>query len=202
MAEQYFRPVSTGAGLYKEKGSKFISRAHPANSLESIHPVLNELKKEYYDARHHCYAYSLGANAETTFANDDREPAHSAGDPILAAIRAHYLTDIIIVVIRYFGGTKLGIRGLIEAYRTAAELSIQSLNIEPIIAKVQFSLAYEYHQTSEINKILHKFNPTIISQEYTETCHQTFWIKEDLFSPLKAQLLDSGYLVDQVKSFD
>ena len=105
-------------GFYKEKGSKFIAKAYPAESIDQVNEILGELRKEFYDARHHCYAYILEPDASQYRANDDGEPNHSAGDPILGQIRSHELTNTLVVVIRYFGGTKLGVSGLINAYKT------------------------------------------------------------------------------------
>lgn len=198
----FYRPTRSGEGLLKEKGSKFLSFSYPIRTVEEIEPLLQSLKKKFFDARHHCYAYRLGLEGEIQFATDDREPAHTAGDPILAAIRARSLTDIVIFVIRYFGGTKLGVRGLIEAYRQAAEDSISTIETTLVIAKVRFTISYTYDQTSAINRILHPFETNLISQEYTDRCKQTFWIEEKVFPFIQQKLLEAGFLVDQVKSFN
>ena len=115
------------------------------------------LKKKYHDARHHCYAYRLGKKGETTFATDDGEPSHSAGDPILNAIRAEQLTNVLVCVVRYFGGTKLGVRGLIEAYGEAAALALEKMDRVELIDKVIFTLKFPYDKTSEVNRILHPY---------------------------------------------
>ncbi|MEQ9007162.1 MAG: YigZ family protein, partial [Ekhidna sp.] len=108
-------------GLYKEKGSKYLAFAYPVKSEVEIKEIQESLRKEYYDARHHCFAWVLGMDDQSYRANDDGEPAHSAGDPILGQIRSFELTNVLVVVIRYFGGTKLGVGGLINAYKTATE---------------------------------------------------------------------------------
>src|SRR5690606_7725476 len=119
MDDGYRTIAQPAEGLYKEKGSKFIALAYPVYTEEEIKDRLAELRKKYYDARHHCYAYMLGADKSRYRANDDGEPNHSAGDPILGQIRSADLSNVLVVVVRYFGGTKLGVSGLITAYKTA-----------------------------------------------------------------------------------
>ena len=121
MEEDKYRTVNAIAeGLYKEKGSRFISFIYPVKSEEEIKDIVTGLKMKYYDARHHCYAYCLGANRERFRANDDGEPSSTAGKPILGQIISNDLSNVLIVVIRYFGGIKLGVSGLIQAYKEAA----------------------------------------------------------------------------------
>ena len=128
-ADTYFTLKGNSEGFYKEKGSKFLAFAFVISSEEDVKKIIAELKKKYYDARHHCYAYVLGNQSEKYRANDDGEPGHSAGDPILGQIRSNSLTNTLIVVVRYFVGTKLGIIGLINAYKTATADSIASNSI-------------------------------------------------------------------------
>lgn len=120
MEDLYKTIAAPAEGLYKEKGSKFISLAYPVQSEGQIKEIVAELKDKFYDARHHCYAWMLGADKKNFRANDDGEPSSTAGRPILGQIQSNDLTNILIVVIRYFGGTKLGVSGLINAYREAA----------------------------------------------------------------------------------
>ena len=108
VVDTYFTPARASEGGYKEKGSKFLSFAYPVNAIEDVEKRLNDLRKTYHDARHHCYAYILGPDGKQYRANDDGEPKHSAGDPILGQLKSKQLTDVLIVVVRYFGGTKLG----------------------------------------------------------------------------------------------
>ena len=119
-------------GIYKEKGSKFIAYAYPIKTEEEVRPLLKSLKKEYYDARHHCYAFVLGKDKKRFRAADDGEPSNSAGAPILGQIRSLDLTNVLVVVVRYFGGTKLGVPGLITAYREAAK---DALNQSTIVGR-------------------------------------------------------------------
>jgi uncharacterized YigZ family protein len=119
-------------GIYKEKGSKFLAFAYPVETEADVKGHLERIKKEYFDARHHCFAYMLGADRKKFRAFDDGEPNHSAGDPILGQIRSKNITNVLVIVVRYFGGTKLGVGGLISAYKTAAE---DALNRAAVIEK-------------------------------------------------------------------
>ncbi len=169
-SDTYRTILRSSEGLYKEKGSKFIARAYPVDSEDTIRGILEELKKEFYDARHHCYAWILGPKADRYRANDAGEPNHSAGDPILGQIRSLDLTDTLVVVVRYFGGTKLGVSGLIQAYRTAAaEALAASEPIEKVIRK-SLQLQYGYEQTNEVMRLLSDYEMEIEDQQFTETC--------------------------------
>jgi uncharacterized YigZ family protein len=157
-------------GSYKEKGSKFLAFAYPVESEEEIREKLESLKKQYYDARHHCYAWVIGPDKKRYRAFDDGEPNHSAGDPILGQIRSKDLTNLLIVVVRYFGGTKLGVGGLISAYKTAAEDALK--NAVPIEKEVfkEFRLHYPYSSTPEVMRMVKEFEITILHQDFLETC--------------------------------
>ena len=145
-------------GFYKEKGSKFLAFAFPVSSEEEIKEQILVLKKEYYDARHHCYAYILGKDAAHYRANDDGEPGHSAGDPILGQIRSHNLTDVLIVVVRYFGGTKLGVGGLIHAYKTAATDAIANNTIVKKIVTASIKIHFEYLSMNSVMKLIKDYD--------------------------------------------
>lgn len=176
-------------GYLKEKGSRFFAYAYPLREIEEVAAKIQELKKKYHDARHHCYAYRMGKEGEEVYANDDGEPSHSAGDPILAAIRSAELTGVLIVVVRYFGGTKLGIRGLIEAYKGAANAAIAQNELVPVIPKIIFQIQYPYERTSDINRILHRFTVEIVEAQYTDECIQTLSIQAEAFEDLHSQLV-------------
>lgn len=195
MAEEMNVLSRESEGFFKDRGSKFYAYAYPVTSLGEVEEKLSQLKKKYYDARHHCYAYRLGKNGEKTYASDDGEPSHSAGTPILSALRSFSLTDAAIIVVRYFGGTKLGVRGLIEAYRQAAEDAIQNNELIAVIPKITFSIQFAYDQTSEINRLFHPFDLENISSDYTEICRQTLAIREEDFPALEQVLNDSGFSV-------
>lgn len=157
-------------GLYKEKGSKFLAFAYPVASEEDIRQKLAALKKQHYDARHHCYAWVLGPEKKRYRAFDDGEPNHSAGDPILGQIRSKNLTDVLVVVVRYFGGIKLGVGGLITAYKTATEDALgRTVVIEKEVCSA-FTLRYAYSSTPEVMRAVKEFEVSILQQDFSETC--------------------------------
>lgn len=195
----FFRTTGSSEGFFKDRGSKFYGFSYPVRSTEEVDEILKELKKKYYDARHHCFAYRLGKEAEIEFATDDGEPSHSAGDPILGVLRATQLTWTLIVVVRYFGGTKLGIRGLIEAYRAAAEDALGQETIEEIIPKTLFTLNYTYDKTSLVNKLLHPFPIEVVEASYTDTCSQSMQIRRKRFPELKDRLEKAGFSLENIE---
>jgi uncharacterized YigZ family protein len=159
---------SPAEGSYKEKGSKFLAFAFPVQSEEEIKQKLAELRKKYFDARHHCYAFTLGADKNRFRAADDGEPNHSAGDPILGQIRSKELTNVLIVVVRYFGGTKLGVGGLITAYKTAAEEALNNAMVIECEVMRAIKLQYDFSASAEVMKLVKEFDVKIISQEFGE----------------------------------
>lgn len=166
-----FRTIAGPAeGNYKESGSKFLAFAFPVSSEEDIKERIEELKKKYFDARHHCFAWMLGKEKGRYRAFDDGEPIHSAGDPILGQIRSKNLTNVVIVVVRYFGGVKLGMGGLIQAYKTAAE---DALNHAVIVEREVTQMAtfkYSYAYTAEVMRMVKEFDLQIIRQQFSEEC--------------------------------
>lgn len=189
-------------GLYKDKGSKFYAFAFPVHSLEEVGERLAAVKKAYFDARHHCYAYRLGDKGETFFSSDDREPANSAGPPILASLRSRQLTWVLVVVVRYFGGIQLGIRGLIDAYRQAADNALETAILEPIYAKRYFQVNFKYEDTSEVNRILHRFDVQTLEAEYTDVCRLSLSILEEEADRLFAMLSDVGLQVMEIPKIE
>lgn len=161
-------------GDYREKGSKFLAFAYPVENEQQVKSHLEALKKEYFDARHHCFAYVLGADKKKFRAFDDGEPNHSAGDPILGQIRSKDLTNILLIVVRYFGGIKLGVGGLIGAYKAAAE---DALNFAIIVEKEvlkTLSLFYDYASTPEVMRLVKEFDLVIKEQSFDNRCFLTF----------------------------
>jgi len=153
-------------GSYREKGSKFLAFGYPLKSEDEVKKYLERLRKEFFDARHHCFAWILGPDKSRFRAFDDGEPNHSAGDPILGQIRSRELTNVLVVVVRYFGGTKLGVGGLINAYRKAAGGALQqAVIIEEDVVEF-FELKYSYDATPEVMKLVKEFNLQIVQQEY------------------------------------
>lgn len=168
---------SSSKGIYKEKGSKFIALAFPVSSEESVKFQLAALRKEYHDARHHCYAYCLGYDKSAWRVNDDGEPSGSAGKPIFGQIQSKDLTNILIVVVRYFGGIKLGIPGLINAYRTAAKEAIGEASIVTRMIEENYEVSFEYPVMNEVMKILKEEHAEILGQEFENTCKIRFSIR-------------------------
>jgi uncharacterized YigZ family protein len=164
-------------GFYKEKGSKFYSFAYPVESEDRVKEILTGLKKEYYDARHHCYAYILGLHGENHRVNDDGEPGHSAGDPILGQIRSRQLTNTLVVVVRYFGGTKLGVSGLINAYKTAASESIDNNSVLERQILSEIFIRFDYPLMNQVMRIIKEFELTIIEQSLEMSCEMVLGVR-------------------------
>lgn len=166
----YLTIQSSATGIYKEKGSKFLSFAYPVYTEADIKLKIEEVKKAYFDAKHHCFAWMLGADRNHFRAFDDGEPNHAAGDPILGQIKSKGLTNILIVVVRYFGGTKLGVSGLIAAYKAAAEDALcNAIIIEKEMTEV-WQLRYNYSHTPEIMRLVKGFNLTVVNQKFDTSC--------------------------------
>ncbi|MEM9987382.1 MAG: YigZ family protein [Bacteroidota bacterium] len=188
MSETLYEVKNSGTSLLKDRGSKFHGVVHPCHDLTQAQVYLEEIKRQFHDARHHCYAYRLGKLGDTSYSTDDGEPAHSAGDPILGAIKSAQLTNVWVGVIRYFGGTKLGVRGLIEAYRGAAEEALLQVNRQAVLLQAKFELIYPYERTSEIRRILHPYPCEEQESVYTTRVRQVLGIQRDLYPELQAQL--------------
>jgi len=150
--------MSVSSGLYKDKGSKFISDAFPVSDEQEIKTILEAVRKEHHEARHHCFAYMLGKEMQIWRANDDGEPPGTAGRPILGQIRSFGLTNVLIVVSRYFGGTLLGVSGLINAYKSAAESALENAEITEYIIKETYEIIYPYSAMNDVMKILKEEN--------------------------------------------
>jgi len=156
--------------LFKEKGSKFLGYAFPISSEEEVTPILQELKEKHHKARHWCYAWRLGVETDTFRANDDGEPNNSAGQPIYGQILSFELTNILVVVVRYFGGTKLGVGGLVQAYKTAANLALESSSIIQKTVNVFFEIEFDYIDMNRIMRVIKEENISIIEQKMEMSC--------------------------------
>lgn len=188
--DTYFTLIGNSEGFYKEKGSKFLAFAYVVSDEDEVKQILAELKKTYYDARHYCYAYVLGTKSEKYRANDDGEPGHSAGDPILGQIRYNKLTNTLIVVVRYFGGTKLGIGGLIHAYKTAAADAIFNNSIQGKSIFSEIEIQFEYDHLNQVMKLVKDFELEIISQTMEISCEMKLGIRLSLEEEVRARLID------------
>jgi uncharacterized YigZ family protein len=166
MSDTYFSIDGSSKAEFKEKGSKFLAFAYPVKDEEEIKSVLKELKEKYWDASHHCYAYMLGPKGEVYRANDAGEPNHSAGDPILSQIKSFKVTDILIVVVRYFGGTKLGVSGLISAYKESARLALEESKIIEKYVEVQYKITFGFEQMSLVMKAIKSHECEVLEQTF------------------------------------
>jgi uncharacterized YigZ family protein len=171
MAIVAYRTIAKPAeGLYKEKGSRFLAFAYPVATESDIKGHLAQVQKKYFDARHHCFAWMLGADKRSFRAFDGGEPNHSAGDPILGQIRSKDLTNVLVVVVRYFGGVKLGVGGLIAAYKTAAEDALNHADIIEKEVTERLRVAYDYDATPEVMRLVKDFDLAIQSQTFQDDC--------------------------------
>jgi len=169
-AYSYHTIASSAEGSYKEKGSKFLAFAYPVASEVEVKEKVEALKAKYFDARHHCYAWILGADKKHYRTYDDGEPNHSAGDPILGQLRAMNVTNVLIVVVRYFGGVKLGVGGLVTAYRTAAEESLRNATIIEREVCDSITIKYPYTATADVMRLVKEFDLSIVAQNFAEGC--------------------------------
>jgi len=168
--DTYLTIEGKGEGLYKEKGSKFIALAYPVTTEDEIKVILANLRKEYHDARHYCWAYQLGADKNKFRTYDDGEPSNSAGPPILGQIRSNNLTNIVVIVIRYFGGKLLGVGGLINAYRTAAADALSHAKIINKTVYDLFELTFAYTIINDVMRLIEEEKLTIVKQTFEADC--------------------------------
>ena len=188
MTDEFKTIKSGGEGYYTEKRSKFLAFAHHVTSVEEIKDLLAGYRKKYYDARHVCYAYMLGAERTEFRANDDGEPSSTAGKPILGQINSNELTDILIVVVRYYGGVNLGTSGLIVAYREAAADAIAHCEIEMRQVEEVITYSFAYPMMNDVMRIVKEMQPRIISQTYDNTCEIKLGIRKSEAEQLRNRL--------------
>ena len=191
MTEDQYKTIDNtiiGEGCYTEKRSKFLAFAHHIESVDEAKDIIAVYRRKYYDARHCCYAYMLGPDRAEFRANDDGEPSSTAGKPILGQINSAELTDILIVVVRYYGGVNLGTGGLIVAYRAAAAEAISNANIE--IRQVEETIKYDftYPMMNDVMRIIKELQPKIIDQKFDNTCSITLRIRKSEAELLKSRL--------------
>jgi len=188
MTDEFKTISQTGEGFYSEKRSKFLAFAHHVDSIEEIKSLLDGYRKKYYDARHVCYAYMLGPERETFRANDDGEPSSTAGKPILGQINSQELTDVLVVVVRYYGGVNLGTSGLIVAYREAAADAIAHADI--VVRQVEEVVTYSfpYVMMNDVMRIVKEMQPRILSQDYDNTCQIRLGIRKSEADRLRQKL--------------
>ena len=193
MEDVYKTIESVTDGIYKEKGSRFIAFAYPVMNEDEIKEIMATIKEKYYDARHHCYAWRLGADKLRFRANDDGEPSSTAGKPILGQIVSHDLTNILIVVIRYFGGIKLGVSGLIHAYREATiDVLSNAVIVEKTVNK-QLRIRFSYLVMNDVMKVIKEINPMVIERNFELEC-------EILLEIRQKDMLTLHFRLEQIES--
>ena len=164
--------------LFKDKNSKFYGYAFPVTSEEEVKEYLEELRKKHHAARHWCYAWQLGTEEVHYRANDDGEPSNSAGMPIYGQIQSFEVTNILIVVVRYFGGVKLGVGGLISAYKTAAQMALENAKIVQLTVDIYFEIQFEYPETSKVMRLINEENLRILDQDFKADCKITIAVRK------------------------
>ena len=186
--DEYKTISATSEGYYTEKRSKFLAFAHHVETVDQVKDIIAGYRKKYYDARHVCYAYMLGPERQDFRANDDGEPSSTAGKPILGQINSNELTDILIVVVRYYGGVNLGTSGLIVAYREAAADAIAHATVETRQVEELVKYSFSYPQMNDVMRIVKDMNPRIISQTYDNTCEIVLSIRKSEAEELRHRL--------------
>ncbi len=188
MVENYMTLADKSEGIYREKGSKFIALAYPVGSVDEIKDILALLRKRYYDARHVCYAYMLGPERTEFRSSDDGEPSGTAGRPILGQINSRQLTDVLVVVVRYFGGVLLGTGGLITAYKDAAADALEHASIVERRVETALTISFEYPMMNEVLRRIREHNARLIAQELKLECTLQVLISLSASEILKNQL--------------
>ena len=190
MADTYLILARPSEAIFREKMSKFLAFAHPASTVEEAKAVIAQYQKKYFDARHVCWAYMLGFERTDFQSNDNGEPSGTAGKPILGQINSFGLTDTVIVVVRYFGGIKLGTSGLIAAYREAARLSLEEAEIVERKVMKQIEFTFPYLSMNDVMRLVKQSNLEILSQQFDNACAMTLAVRADDYDTLTSRLRD------------
>ena len=188
MTDEYRTIATKSEGYYTEKRSKFLAFAHPVGTTDEVKDIVARYRKRYYDARHVCYAYMLGPERKDFRANDDGEPSSTAGKPILGQINSNELTDILIVVVRYYGGVNLGTSGLIIAYREAAADALAHAVIETRQVEEIVRYSFAYPQMNDVMRIVKDMQPRVVSQSYDNTCEIVLSVRKSEAAELRNRL--------------
>ena len=192
MTDEVKTIATTSEGYYTEKRSKFLAFAHHVQTVDEVKDIIAQYRKKYYDARHVCYAYRLGSDGSVFRVNDDGEPSSTAGKPIHGALLSAGLTNVVIFVIRYYGGVNLGTGGLIVAYREASRDAIASAEAEGKIVErqveEQLTFTFPYEQLNDVMRIIKNMQPRVLSQDFQATCSVTLSIRKSLMPELAQRL--------------
>lgn len=197
--DTYITIATASRGEYSEKRSKFLAFAHPVRTADEVKALVEQYQKQYYDARHCCYAYMLGHERKLFRANDNGEPSGTAGKPILGQINSNGLTDILVVVVRYFGGIKLGTSGLIQAYKAAAAEALSAATFVEKTVDAQLAFSFEYPFMNQVMRIVKDTGAAILAQGYDTDCTMTLSIRSGQLESLRARLIkvDTLRLADE-----
>lgn len=191
LEEDHFKSLlEISEGLYKEKGSKFLAFAFPVSSMEEVQQALEEIRSKYHDARHHCYAYRIDPEQPKYRANDDGEPSNSAGMPIYHQIQSLEFWNVLIVVVRYFGGVKLGVGGLIGAYKTAARTALENGTPKQCYIFKRLEIRFPYADMNEVMRVLKTDDVKIVEERMSETAGYLLEIRKNKFDRIKKQLTE------------
>ena len=193
--DTYWEITQAAEASLREKGSRFLAYSFPVHSDAEVKKCLQELRQKYPDATHHCYAFVMGQGSQAQRANDDGEPGNSAGRPILRAILSQQLTNVLVVVVRYFGGTLLGIPGLIQSYGEAAAMVLKESGKVEKLMEEQFTISAEFQHEQEIHRLMNAFQCRVLNREYTDKVMYTMAIRKNQVFAFEKQAKDS-YLLD------
>ncbi len=198
MKDTYKTITAASEGIFTDRGSKFIAYSFPIMNEEEVKLYLEAVKKEHWKARHHCYAWRLGTDGNTYRANDDGEPSGTAGKPILGQLDSFEITNTLIIVVRYFGGTKLGVSGLINAYKSAAIDALQNTSIEEKTIENYYKITYDYGITSQIMSFLNQYQLAIIEQGFDAKAMLIFAVKisksDEILEALTEKAMNEGFV--------
>ena len=200
MQEDTYKTIQESAeAIYTEKRSKFIAIALPVRTLSEVKSLLEEYQKKYYDARHVCYAYMLGAERKDFRANDNGEPSGTAGKPILGQINSRELTDVLVIVVRYFGGTKLGVSGLIGAYKESAAEAIRAAEIVERTVDTVVEVEFSYLAMNDVMRVVKEEQPRVLTQQFDNLCRMTLAIRQSLAGGMIGKLEKIGGVTLEMK---
>ena len=192
--DSYKSIAAPSEGLFKDNGSRFIALAYPVETEDEVKEIVASLRKEYHDARHHCYAYRIGLKGDVWRASDDGEPSGSAGRPILGQIDSLGLSDILVVVVRYFGGIKLGIPGLIRAYKTSTADALSAATVVQKIAGRNYRLSFDYLSMNAVMKVLKDMGLSPAGQEFGNACTLTVRVRLSAEEDFRKRMQDAAEL--------
>jgi uncharacterized YigZ family protein len=188
MTDTYLSISSESAGTFRDKASKFLSFAYPVSGEDDVHEKMQQLRKKYHDANHHCFAYRLGPDGLLYRVSDDGEPSGSAGKPILGQLMSFNVSDVLIVVVRYFGGTKLGVPGLINAYRSTARQSLENATLITKYVESRIMVSFPFEKMNTIMKIVKSPGVTILTKDLNQECRFELMVRKSMVGAIQDRL--------------